>query len=84
MILTWDERKRLSNLDKHGLDFADLTAEFIAGATIVPTKFGRFLAIGGFHRALITVVFARLGEEAVAVVSMRPASGKERAHAPQA
>lgn len=81
MILTWDERKRLSNLDKHGLDFADVTTEFLGKATIVPTKLGRFLAVGTFGGALITVVFAALGAEAISVISMRPASQKERARA---
>lgn len=81
MILTCDERKRLSNLDKHGLDLADLTSEFMAQAIIVPTKLGRFLAIGVFDGDWVTVVFAALGREAVAVVSMRPTSRKERAHA---
>jgi uncharacterized DUF497 family protein len=28
MALEWDERKRLSNLRKHGIDFADLEPLF--------------------------------------------------------
>ena len=82
MILRWDERKRLSNLDKHGLDFADLTLQFFEQATVVPTKLGRYLAIDVFRGAIVTVVFAPLGSEALSVISMRPANRKERAHAP--
>jgi uncharacterized DUF497 family protein len=28
MQIVWDEPKRLANLDKHGLDFADLNETF--------------------------------------------------------
>ena len=82
MILTWDERKRVSNLDKHGLDFAVLSPEFFERAHIVPTRLHRFLAVATLDGVLITVVFAFLGSEAMSIISMRPASIKERAHAP--
>jgi uncharacterized protein (DUF4415 family) len=36
MKITWDEPKRLANLDRHGLDFADLTVDFILDARIRP------------------------------------------------
>ncbi|TIV88659.1 MAG: hypothetical protein E5V93_00750 [Mesorhizobium sp.] len=36
------------------------------------------MAIGNIGEAAITVVFSRLGNEAISVVSMRYASGKER------
>jgi uncharacterized DUF497 family protein len=29
MKIVWDEPKRLANLDKHGLDFADLNETFL-------------------------------------------------------
>jgi uncharacterized protein len=80
MVVTWDERKRLSNRDKHGMDFAALSSAFFERAVIVPTKLRRFLAIGTFNGSLITVVFAILGSEAVSVISMRPTSPKERRH----
>jgi uncharacterized DUF497 family protein len=83
VILTWDERKRLSNLDKHGLDFADLTTEFLGKAVIQPGKHGRLTAIAKLEEGIaVVVVFARLGSEAVSVISMRPASKRERAYAP--
>ena len=78
--ITWDEPKRLTNLDKHGLDFAALSVEFFEQAAIVRAKSGRLFAIGRLGEGVIvTVVFAPLGAEAVSVVSMRPASKKERA-----
>ena len=40
---------------------------------------GRILrAIGYFGDELVTVVFSRLGTEAISVISMRPASNAER------
>ena len=79
MKIVWDEPKRLTNLAKHGLDFADLDADFFAAAMVSPAKRSRFFAVGE-HQAgiIVTVVFEPLGAEAVLVISMRPASRKER------
>ncbi len=38
MIITWDNAKRLANLDKHGLDFADLEIEFFLDSLVVPGR----------------------------------------------
>lgn len=46
MKITCDEAKRLTNIEKHGLDFADLTIDFFVESLVVPTKAGRYLAIG--------------------------------------
>jgi uncharacterized DUF497 family protein len=80
VYLTWDEPKRQSNLDKHGLDFVDVTWDFLHRAVIVPTKLGRFLAVGTMNAKPVTVVFSRLGGEGLSIVSMRPSSKKERAY----
>ena len=78
-IITWDNAKRLANLDKHGLDFVDLELEFFLDSLVVPVREGRFKAIGPLRgRSMIVVVFASLGTEAVSVISMRPASKRER------
>ncbi len=79
MRITWDESKRLSNLDKHGLDFGDLTEEFFESAVIYPARHGRLRAVGNLnHEPPWTVIFSVLGSEAVSAVSMRYASRKER------
>lgn len=78
MRIVWDEPKRLANIDKHGLDFADLNEAFFAGALFVSSKAHRWKAIGASLRGVICVVFARLGHEGVSVISMRPASVQER------
>lgn len=78
-MITWDEPKRLSNLAKHGLDFADLDIEFFAESMVTPSRDGRYVAIGEFRgEIIIAVVFRPLGSEALSVISMRPASRKER------
>lgn len=82
MKFTWDEPKRLVNLAKHGLDFADLTAEFFLTSHIEPTQAGRSMAIGEFQgRTVIVVVFRPLGTEAFSIISMRQANRKERKRA---
>ena len=78
MKIVWDEPKRLANLARHGMDFADLDETFFEGSVIVPAKLGRQIAIGRHRRGTILVVFVVLGTEGLSVVSMRPASRKER------
>jgi uncharacterized DUF497 family protein len=78
MKIVWGEPKRLANLEKHGLDFRDLTEAFFAVALFLPSKKRRWRGIGASARGLICVVFARLGSEGVSVISMRPASASER------
>lgn len=78
MQITWDEPKRLSNLAKHGVDFADLTVDFFLASVIVPAHSGRYKALGRQDGNLLSVVFAPLGTEAVSLISARPASKKER------
>jgi len=82
MEIVWDEPKRLANIAKHGLDFADLTSDFFLEAHVEAAKEGRFLAIGRLKgEVVIAVVFRPLGSEAVSVISMRRANQKERRRA---
>jgi uncharacterized DUF497 family protein len=76
--ILWDEPKRRTTLSARGLDFAALDIAFFERATIAPARHGRYRATGGFGGTIIVVIFARLGAEAVSVVSMRPASRRER------
>ena len=85
MFIVWDEPKRLANLDKHGLDFADLEEGFDFDAALaieaLPSRSGRrrVLLIGAlFDRLVIAIIVSPLGSEAQSVVSMRVASPKER------
>jgi len=78
MKIVWDEPKRLANLEKHGLDFADLTEAFFLDGYFLPSRKGRWRGIGANAGGVVCVVFARLGREGVSVISMRPASVQER------
>jgi uncharacterized DUF497 family protein len=79
MLIVFDDFKRMTNLAKHQLDLADLTPEFFESAAIFEAKKGRSLAIGEIGEfEVISVIFVPLGSEALSVISMRPASKKER------
>jgi uncharacterized DUF497 family protein len=78
MKIVWDEPKRLANIDKHGLDFADLNETFFDNALVAQSHGNRWRGIGKSIRGVIVVVFVTLGKEAVSVISMRPASRGER------
>lgn len=78
MRIIWDEPKRIANLDKHGMDFADLNEKFFDRALVLNTYGKRYRAIGVNNRGVISVIFAVYGVEAVSIISMRPASKRER------
>ena len=78
MLIVWDEPKRLANIANHAMDFADLDEAFFENSVITPAKFDRLAAVGRHYAGIILVVFVKLGTEAFSVISMRPASGKER------
>ncbi len=78
MRIVWDEPKRLVTLEKRGLDFADLTLDFFAEATVLQAKQGHLMAIGHLRDQVLAVVFRPMGREALSVISMRPANRKER------
>lgn len=48
MIITWDEPKRLANIDKHGLDFEAIDDFDWHGALITLSHSRRYKAIGKF------------------------------------
>jgi uncharacterized DUF497 family protein len=78
MKILWDEPKRLANLAKHGLDFGDLDESFFENSLVVSAKKRRWMAIGISVNGLVVVVFVVMGAEALSVISMRPASQRER------
>ena len=81
MDFEWDERKRQSNLEKHGLDFFDVSEVFEAPHIVVPSKFEnieeRFLAVGVCQGRFVTVVYTIRGES-IRVISFRRARHAER------
>lgn len=78
MQIVWDEPKRLANIAKHGLDFANLDVTFFDAALVRPSHANRYQAIGPNVHGVISVVFATLGREGISLISMRPARKDER------
>jgi hypothetical protein len=77
----WSEAKRLSNFEKHGLDFAEIDAVFesdhlIEEARTVGEEF-RHLVIGLVEGRCVAVIITRRGE-VIRVISMRKARRNER------
>nr|WP_249141557.1 BrnT family toxin [Bradyrhizobium diazoefficiens] len=60
------------------MDFADLNESFFDNALVLSTYGNRWRAIGINIRGVISVIFTTRGTEGVSVISMRPASKKER------
>jgi hypothetical protein len=60
------------------MNFADLNDRFFDTALVLETYGNRWRAIGINIRGVIAVIFARRGVEGISIVSMRPASEKER------
>jgi uncharacterized protein len=81
MNFEWDERKRRSNLEKHGLDFIDVIAVFEEPHVVVPSAHKdeeeRFLAIGLLEGRCVTVIYT-IRAEAIRVISFRRARYEER------
>ena len=83
MKITWDERKRAENLKNRKLDFADVERFDWDSALVTETYQGkrgerRFKAIGMLDGQAVAVIYSPLGSEAIQVISLRPASRKER------
>jgi len=74
MVIVRDEPKRLTNMAKPGLDFADHDTAFFLSSLVIPAQADRHMAIGRRADGTIAVVFALLGAE---VISMRPSAKPE-------
>jgi uncharacterized DUF497 family protein len=78
----WDEAKRLSNIDKHGIDFADAVKVFADPAAYTftsPVSAGeqRYVTIGGMKGVLVAVISTLRGP-VVRIISARAARRSER------
>jgi uncharacterized DUF497 family protein len=75
----WDEKKRASNLEKHGIDFEDATEVFY-GVNLLRRSHRnneeRWIAIGETERRIVAVVFTRRGD-ALRIISARRAGKNE-------
>jgi len=82
-VFVWDEAKRKSNLEKHGLDFKDahLVYENPNKCTYEASRRGERrlmdLAFAVIRGRLLALVYTPRGDD-VRVISFRPASREER------
>ncbi|MCB8873709.1 BrnT family toxin [Acidisoma silvae] len=81
MDFEWDEAKRLSNLAKHGLDFADAYMLFLAFHVRIEARTTgnerRWLAIGTIDGKPITAVFTTR-QSSIRLISFRRSHHGER------
>jgi len=83
MRVEWDERKRLANLRKHGIDFADAASVFDDPAVLTLEDLDaedecRFVSLGrGCAGRMLIVVWAGRAEDLVRMISARHASPGE-------
>ena len=79
MPYEWDESKRISNQEKHDVDFEEMEDFDWDTALIIPMAGydeSRSIAIGSIGARLHTVVFTERGEN-TRIISLRKASRRE-------
>jgi uncharacterized protein len=77
----WDETKRLTNIRKHGIDFADVPAIFRGDTvTVIDDRFEydatRFLTLGLLKSRVILVVHTE-SDDMIRIISARKATAYE-------
>jgi hypothetical protein len=87
--LDWDEKKRKSNLIKHGLDFAHVVDFEEDSALVVEDTRGkadpkfqyrerRYIALGLMRGKLVVLVYAPMPKGTWRIISLRPAEPEEQ------
>lgn len=84
MTFVWDESKRLSNLQKHGLDFrdaADIFSFFALTKIDDRQDYGedRWIVVGLLEGRTVVLVYVELENDTRRVISLRKATNHERA-----
>ncbi len=78
---TWDETKRQANLNKHGLDFADVEQAFAGPLILIEDNrqdYGEQRMIGiGLLGFLVVLIVHVESEQDIRVISMRKATSDE-------
>ncbi len=84
MKFEWDERKRKSNLRKHGIDFVGCEAIFAGPQTVIPDDarddYGemRFVTFGLLEGRVVAVVHTETADT-IRIISIRKATKREQA-----
>jgi len=84
MLFTWDEKKRLSNIKKHGIDFTCATDIFFGPTfTWEDSRFDygeqRWITMGLLGSQVVVLVVHTETEEEIHVISIRKADKDEQA-----
>ena len=80
MDFEWDDDKRLTNLEKHGVDFLDVDVMFQGGLLVEPSSYTgeqRFRALGLLRGKVFAVIYTMRGD-AYRIISVRRARHEER------
>ncbi len=82
MSYEWDERKRQSNIRKHGIDFIDVPGIFDGDVVVLPDErfdYGenRFIGIGILKSQIIVVAYTERTEN-IRIISARKATKNEQ------
>lgn len=83
MRFEWDDNKNRSNIDKHGIDFADAVDIFnhpFLTAMDEREDYGedRWIAVGWIHTLLGVVVYTERHDDVIRIISARKATRQER------
>jgi uncharacterized DUF497 family protein len=82
MKFEWDEAKRVTNLEKHGVDFVDaqkMWQEAMVVAKDVRREYGesRYVGIGRIDERVMVVVYTERAVDIVRIISLRKANSRE-------
>ena len=78
----WDENKRISNLEKHGVDFID-AAEFWSSPMVVIDdqryQYGenRYIALGLLKKRVVVCAYTVRQNSVIRIISFRKANDRE-------
>ena len=82
MRFEWDEKKRISNLEKHKLDFIDASLAFDGRAVYsYPSSKNneeRWVTVCIINAIEIAVIWTRRNSKTIRIISMRRARNEER------
>jgi len=82
MKFEWDEAKRATNLEKHGVDFADaqkMWQKAMVVAKDARREYGesRYVGIGRIEERVMVVVYTERAVDIVRIISLRKANSRE-------
>ena len=80
MNFEWNDQKRITNLEKHGLDFFDVVEVFDNQHVVLSSAYDsepRLLAIGTLQGRFVTVVYT-LRSSVVRIISFRRSRNDEK------